>query len=52
MISIDGIPGGALIGNYIEVAKASLEEIASNNYYKSNERDTPKKSYRKYAMTL
>jgi len=36
-ISIDAAVGGAFMGKSIEVAKALLEEMASNNYHWSSE---------------
>jgi len=42
-MSVDATAGGALMGKSIEVAKALLEEIASNNYHWSGERAAPKR---------
>jgi len=42
-ISVDVVAGGALIGKSIEVAKALLEDMASNNYHWSSERASPKR---------
>jgi len=43
-MSIDAIIGGVLIGKSIEVARALLEEMASNNYHWSSERATLKRT--------
>ena len=49
-ISIDAPAGGALIGKSIEVAKALLEEMASNNYHWEGDRATPQRGGGKYAV--
>ena len=46
---------GALIGKSIDVVKALLEEMASNNYHRSNEGAIPRRASGKYdidAVTL
>jgi len=49
-MSADAIIGGALMGKLIEAARALLEEMASNNYHKSSERATPKRTSRVYGV--
>ena len=47
--------GGTLMGKSTEMAKALLEEMASNNYHWLSERTTPKRSGGRYevdAVTL
>jgi len=54
-MSVDAASGGGLMDKSIEVAKTLLEEMASNNYHRSSERATPRRSGGKYdvdAMTL
>jgi len=53
--SVDATATGALMGKSIEVARALLEKMASNNYGWSSERVTPRRSgskYDIYAVTL
>ena len=38
------VVGADLMGKSIKAVKALLEEIASNNYHRSNKRATPRKS--------
>ena len=49
-ISVDAAAGGALMGKSIEVAKALLEETASNNYHWSSERASPRRGGGRYKM--
>ena len=47
---IDVVAGDALIRKLIEVARALLEEMASNNYYWSSERTTSKRTSGVYGV--
>lgn len=49
-MSIDVAAGGALMGKSIEVAKALLDDMTSNNYHWSNERATSKKASGVYGV--
>ena len=47
-MSIDVAAGSALMGESIEVARALLEDMATNNYHWSNERAPLRKGGDKY----
>jgi len=49
-ISMDAIAGSAFMGKSMEVAKALLEEMASNNYHWSSECAIPKKRSGKHEV--
>jgi len=49
-ISVDATIGGALMGKSIDVAKALLEEMASNNYHWAGDGATPQRGDGKYSV--
>jgi len=49
-VSVDIAAGGALMVKSIEVAKALLDEMTSNNCHWSSERATLKRSSRRYEV--